>query len=98
MSEKKREAESAVHLMTETYSRIKAEEERKGGLVILAAKYGRLVFEAPQQTTTSSVPPTSNNSEEPHFDECIDVTIPLQCFVKDSKLILHDASKVNNNG
>ncbi|XP_017764560.1 PREDICTED: dnaJ homolog subfamily C member 11 isoform X2 [Eufriesea mexicana] len=35
------------------------------------------------------------NSEQQHIrrDEVIDVTIPLQCLVKDSKLILYDASK-----
>lgn len=31
---------------------------------------------------------------EDHDLEFIDVTIPLQCLIKDSKLVLHEQSKV----
>lgn len=83
--EKQREAKAAIELMKETVSRIRAEEESKKGLIITKALYGRFVY--PQQDR-------SNLEESGHRDEMIDVTIPLQCLVKDSKLILHKASKV----
>ena len=34
--------------------------------------------------------------DEDDAGDVVDVTIPLQCLVKDSKLILQDASKVRN--
>lgn len=77
LSELKREAASAVELMRETVKRIIQAEENKKGLVILRAIYGRLVVE--------------EGTNEP--DDVVDVTIPLQCLVKDSKLILQEASK-----
>lgn len=82
--EKQREAKAAVELMRETVSRIRTEEESKKGLIITKALYGRFVY--PQQDRSTE--------ESGHRDEVIDVTIPLQCLVKDSKLILHKASKV----
>lgn len=82
MAEKKAEADSAIQLMKLTFGRIVAEEESKRGLIITAAKYGRFVSSDPVAGSSSN-------------DEIIDVTIPLQCLVKDSKLILHDNSKVN---
>ncbi|XP_011333880.1 dnaJ homolog subfamily C member 11 isoform X2 [Ooceraea biroi] len=81
--EKQREAKAATELMKETVSRIRAEEESKKGLIITKALYGRFVY--PQQDR--------GTEESGHRDEMIDVTIPLQCLVKDSKLILHKASK-----
>ncbi|XP_028049704.1 dnaJ homolog subfamily C member 11 isoform X2 [Monomorium pharaonis] len=82
MMEKQREAKAATELMKETVSRIRAEEESKKGLIITKALYGRFVY--PQQDRLEEIG---------HRDEMIDVTIPLQCLVKDSKLILHKASK-----
>lgn len=85
MMEKQKEAESATKLMKATVSRIRATEESKKGLIISKALYGRFVY--PQQDQY-------NSDQRPiHRDEVIDVTIPLQCLVKDSKLILYDASK-----
>ena len=86
MMEKQKEAESATKLMKATVSRIRATEESKKGLIITKALYGRFVY--PQQN--------QYNSEQQSIrrDEVIDVTVPLQCLVKDSKLILYDASKV----
>ncbi|XP_012226150.1 dnaJ homolog subfamily C member 11 isoform X2 [Linepithema humile] len=84
MMEKQREAKAATELMKETVSRIRAEEESKKGLIITKALYGRFVY--PQQDRAPL-------EESGHRDEMIDVTIPLQCLVKDSKLILHKASK-----
>ncbi|XP_076237100.1 dnaJ homolog subfamily C member 11 [Calliopsis andreniformis] len=84
MMEKQKEAKIATELMKATVSRIRAEEESKRGLIITKALYGRFVY--PQQDRPAS--------EEPvHRDEVIDVTIPLQCLVKDSRLVLHNASK-----
>lgn len=83
MAEMKREATAAVNLMRETFSRIRSDEESRKGLVVVRALYGSLV--------TLSVPA---EREKTDIDEIIDVTIPLQCLVKDSKLVLHDASKV----
>jgi len=80
MAEKRREAEAAVNLMSVTFTRIRCEEENVRGLVIVAASYGRLASLAPT--------PQDNTS-----DEVIDVTIPLQCLVKDSKLVIHESTK-----
>lgn len=79
--EKKREAEAAVDLMRATYSRILDEEETKKGLVIVKAFYGKV------QRGAGDIKDDNGDAEY------IDVTIPLQCLVKDSKLILHDQSK-----
>ncbi|XP_053988957.1 dnaJ homolog subfamily C member 11 isoform X1 [Hylaeus volcanicus] len=82
--EKQKEAKIATELMKATVSRIRAEEEAKKGLIITKALYGRFVY--PQEERSGS-------EEHLHRDEVIDVTIPLQCLVKDSRLVLHDASK-----
>ncbi|XP_076179972.1 dnaJ homolog subfamily C member 11 [Ptiloglossa arizonensis] len=84
MAEKQKEAKIAIELMKATVSRIRAEEESKKGLIITKALYGRFVY--PQEERSSS-------EEHLHRDEVIDVTIPLQCLVKNSRLVLHDASK-----
>ncbi|XP_058808577.1 dnaJ homolog subfamily C member 11 isoform X2 [Phymastichus coffea] len=84
--EKQKEAKAAVELMKATFSRIRAEEEAKRGLIITKAMYGRFVY--PQDRGN-----VSEDTVDGHKDEIIDVTIPLQCLVKDSKLVLHNASK-----
>ncbi|XP_078696135.1 dnaJ homolog subfamily C member 11-like isoform X2 [Branchiostoma floridae x Branchiostoma belcheri] len=81
--EKKREAESAVRLMQATVQRTVEAEEAKQGLVILSAWYGKLVA-------------SENRGAEP--GKVIDVTVPLQCQVKDSKLILTETSKAGLPG
>lgn len=74
--------------MRATYSRIRDEEEAKRGLVIVKALYGKIA----QGTIAEDL-----NGETERVDhECTEVTIPLQCLVKDSKLVLHDHSKVIN--
>lgn len=83
MIEKQKEAKAATELMKATVSRIRVQEESKGGLIITKALYGRFVY--PQDRHSAD--------ENKHRDEVIDVTIPLQCLVKDSKLVLHAASK-----
>ncbi|KAH3755204.1 hypothetical protein DPMN_189894 [Dreissena polymorpha] len=72
MQEKRREAEAMVELMRETVERNIEMEERKNGLIITTAIYGKLSAENPGDLQS---------------EDCIDVTLPLQALVKDSKLI-----------
>ncbi|KAF6735712.1 DnaJ-like protein subfamily C member 11 [Oryzias melastigma] len=83
IAKKKQEAESAVLLMQESVRRIVEAEESKMGLIILNAWYGKFVSDTSQKQEKARV---------------IDVTVPLQCLVKDSKLILTEASKVGLPG
>uniref|UniRef100_A0A4W4HHX6 DnaJ homolog subfamily C member 11 n=1 Tax=Electrophorus electricus TaxID=8005 RepID=A0A4W4HHX6_ELEEL len=78
VAKKKQEAESAVLLMQESVRRIIEAEESRMGLIILNAWYGKFV---------------TDNSRKHERARVIDVTVPLQCLVKDSKLILTEASK-----
>ena len=84
MFEKKHEAEVAVELMTETVERVINIEQSKHGLLILEAWYGRL-FDTQEEDGLIQA-------------KVIDVRIPLQCLVVDSKLILHENTKVNIPG
>lgn len=79
MLTRRREAEIAIDLMKETYRRIVEDEENRKGLIITKSYYGRWL----------------DLSQRDIGDAMTDVTIPLQCLVRDSKLILHEASKVN---
>ncbi|KAG8434212.1 hypothetical protein GDO86_012546 [Hymenochirus boettgeri] len=81
--QKKQEAEAAVRLMQESVRRIIEAEESKMGLIILNAWYGKFV---------------TDNSRKNEKVKVIDVTVPLQCLVKDSKLILTEASKAGLPG
>uniref|UniRef100_A0AC11C7Q3 DnaJ heat shock protein family (Hsp40) member C11 n=1 Tax=Ovis aries TaxID=9940 RepID=A0AC11C7Q3_SHEEP len=85
--QKKQEAEAAVRLMQESVRRIiEAEESRMGlssGLIIVNAWYGKFV---------------NDKSKKSEKVKVIDVTVPLQCLVKDSKLILTEASKAGLPG
>ncbi|XP_029006511.1 dnaJ homolog subfamily C member 11 isoform X1 [Betta splendens] len=83
IAKKKQEAESAVLLMQESVRRIIEAEESKMGLIILNAWYGKFVSDTSQKQEKAKV---------------IDVTVPLQCLVKDSKLILTEASKTGLPG
>ncbi|TNN57061.1 DnaJ subfamily C member 11 [Liparis tanakae] len=78
IARKKQEAESAVLLMQESVRRIIETEESRMGLIILNAWYGKFV---------------TDNSRKHERAKVIDVTVPLQCLVKDSKLILTEAAK-----
>nr|XP_033778095.1 dnaJ homolog subfamily C member 11 [Geotrypetes seraphini] len=80
---KKQEAEAAVRLMQESVRRIIEAEEAKMGLIIVNAWYGKFV---------------TDNSQKNERVKVIDVTVPLQCLVKDSKLILTETSKVGLPG
>ena len=78
MLARRREAEIAVDLMKEIHRRVVEEEENRRGLIINKSVYGKWL----------------DLSNRDLSDAFTDVTIPLQCLVKDSKLILHDSSKV----
>ncbi|XP_028849507.1 dnaJ homolog subfamily C member 11a isoform X1 [Denticeps clupeoides] len=83
MARKKQEAESAVLLMQESVRRIIEAEESRMGLIILNAWYGKFVTDSSRKNERARV---------------IDVTVPLQCLVKDSKLMLTEASKAGLPG
>ncbi|KAG8187761.1 hypothetical protein JTE90_018761 [Oedothorax gibbosus] len=87
MAEKRKEASIAVSLMQETYRRIKSEEERKKGLVVSQAIYG----------STENVANINPDLVDSNLD-ILDVTVQLQCLVKDSRLILPDRAKSNLPG
>ncbi|XP_037956451.1 dnaJ homolog subfamily C member 11-like [Teleopsis dalmanni] len=74
---KRQEAHAAIELMHQTYERIVSEESSRQGILINKATYGKL--------------------QEGGFDfseeASIDVTIPVQCLVRDSTLTLYNASK-----
>lgn len=86
MTELRQEAMSAINLMMATMERIVREETEKRGLIIIFAKYGNaeLINQSGQSFN-------ENDTLQPNI---IDVTVPLQCLVKDSQLILHTTTKV----
>src|SRR5690554_7092160 len=75
---KKEDAKRAVALMEESVHGIIHTERQRGGLVVLDARYGRLDFD-PER-------PLSAPKSRP--GQYIDVTIPLQCMVEGSQLIM----------
>ncbi|VVC94340.1 unnamed protein product [Leptidea sinapis] len=78
LQELQRQARATVELMRETYSRIRSNEEKKK--------------EANDHETVPEETGDSSEATSP-YGEVIDVTIPVQCLVKDSRLELLDASK-----
>uniref|UniRef100_A0A4W6C4X9 DnaJ homolog subfamily C member 11 n=1 Tax=Lates calcarifer TaxID=8187 RepID=A0A4W6C4X9_LATCA len=86
IAKKKQEAESAVsaHTLSMHNTRLFIACVWGGGcLIILNAWYGKFVSDTSQKQEKAKV---------------IDVTVPLQCLVKDSKLILTEASKAGLPG
>lgn len=75
IAEKKKEADVAIELMEATYQRIVSEEEQRGGLIIEKALYGHFASDDESEDKTVT----------------IDVTIPVQCMVKSSKLIFYNS-------
>ncbi|XP_011501750.1 PREDICTED: dnaJ homolog subfamily C member 11 [Ceratosolen solmsi marchali] len=88
--QKKKEAKMAIDLMSVTCSRIRATEEAKRGLVIVKAVYGRFIYDDEKTRHSENFNSFRN--------EIIDVTIPLQCLVKESNLVLHKGSKSHLTG
>ncbi|KPI96217.1 PREDICTED: dnaJ homolog subfamily C member 11 [Papilio xuthus] len=94
LQEMQQQARATVELMRETYSRIRNDEEKKKGLVILQALYGKLPAGADSHDVAPDEAGDGVQPESPHgYSEVIEVTIPLQCLVKDSRLELLEASK-----
>lgn len=87
MAENKREAEGSIRLMQEACGRIVEYESSRNGVVIVSAWYGHLVT-------------MGESSHEVHRgpSKVIDVTVPVQCQVKDSRLFLTESSKSNLTG
>jgi len=87
MAEKKRDAENSKRLMQETCERILEYETSRHGLVVVNAWYGHLVS-------------MGESSEGVHRgpSKVIDVTVPVQCQVKDSRLFLTESPKSNLSG
>ncbi|KAF7264335.1 hypothetical protein GWI33_000303 [Rhynchophorus ferrugineus] len=76
--EKRKEAMAAQELMQATYNRITEEESKKKGLIIIKAIYGKILGASGDGEISSDI---------------LDVTVPVQCLVKDSKLTIHEHSK-----
>lgn len=55
MTEKKKEAEAAIDLMTVQYERICNDEEKRKGLIIVQAKYGKFESDTPQGQLKASI-------------------------------------------
>lgn len=89
---RKREAEAAIALMSETYYRNVNSEKAKSGLIIEKAIYGSI------KTISIILENPSEESSPSQLDGIHDVTIPTQCLVQNSNLILHCASKSNLPG
>ena len=78
--QKYKDNEAFVQLMSETFQNSVAAEKARRGLVILNGWYGRLVS-------------ASDSDEDTGEGGMLDVTVALQCLVKESRLILHDTDK-----
>lgn len=113
IAEKRQEAEAAIELMAALYERIFQDEQRRKGLIITSARYGR--FDDDNAASVSgncfeyNSKKISNLNDLSCTDErrsdwsadgahseptIIDVTLPLQCLIKDSRLRLQKNSKV----
>ncbi|EDW09508.1 dnaJ homolog subfamily C member 11 [Drosophila mojavensis] len=82
LAAKKTEAMAAIHLMQSTYNRILKEEQDRRGLIIKRAIYGCI------NEGTSQFKPEASH----------DVTVPIQCLVRDSTLQLYESSKCDLPG
>lgn len=88
MAEKRRGAESAIALMGAMYERIRNEEQRRQGLVIVTALYGKFA-----QDENVAAEQRDEMGFIQHNPNVIDVKIPLQCLVKESRLALYGKTK-----
>lgn len=82
--------------MQATVERIKYEEDKKNGLIIIQALYGKFPEDRNLDDNDDDLNGGSNSSrsnDSNSDDMVIDVTIPLQCLVRDSKLVLYNSSK-----
>lgn len=88
MAEKRREAESAIALMGALYDRVRTDEQKRKGLIIVTALYGK--FNPDENVATEQ---RDDMGFIQHNPNVIDVRIPLQCLVKDSRLTLYGSTK-----
>ncbi|XP_049299929.1 dnaJ homolog subfamily C member 11 [Anopheles funestus] len=88
MAEKRREAESAIALMGALFERIRKDELKSEGLIIVSALYGK--FSDNENVSLEEADDMGFVQQNPFV---IDVRIPLQCLVKDSQLMLYSSSK-----
>lgn len=103
IAEKRKEAEAAVDLMAALYERICDDERQRRGLLIVSARYGRfdddVAPSSPDSSTNSSGGSSSDWSHrppqrvDPSAETIVDVTLPLQCLTRDSRLRLQKTSK-----
>ncbi|XP_059470966.1 dnaJ homolog subfamily C member 11 [Neocloeon triangulifer] len=107
IAQKKREAMASISLMQQTFARISSEEDKKNGLVIVVAIYGAASNIETMNPANSGSSSSSGNASpvslqpSPSRDipeDCIDVTVPLQCVVQNSKLYLVEGSKCEQPG
>ncbi|CAO1401492.1 unnamed protein product [Diamesa serratosioi] len=83
--QKKKEAGAAISLMSTQYERILNEEDTKNGLLILYAYYGKFDDGYGDESLDEIVVEKDSTF--------IDVTVPLQCLVRDSEIIIHTMFK-----
>jgi len=95
IAEAKREALASCNLMTERYRRIMREEEEKSGLLIVCALYGLL---ANDKGNLKKELKNIDDKEVNSTDSYVNISMPLQCTVEDSRLILWEGSKGNLPG
>lgn len=85
IAQKKAEAQEALSVMERPTAQKAASEKEKHGLVILSAHYGRadaFTDRGLKEHSSSTLP--NGHTEEAY----IDVTIPIQALVSDSKLVI----------
>lgn len=88
MEARRNEAKQTIDLMRETALKIRDQEAKRKGLVIVEALYGKIVQEGSQ----------SSQSSISTYGKVVDVTVPLQTLVKDSKLLLYETTKAALSG
>jgi hypothetical protein len=90
--ERKRQAQSSIDLMKATYERSVEREKKVNGLVIIRAIYGN----QDNLQTFMAINENNTNLDDKQLllEELTEVTIPLQCLVRESTLVLPEASKV----
>ncbi|XP_046850162.1 dnaJ homolog subfamily C member 11-like [Xenia sp. Carnegie-2017] len=87
LSTMKKNAEDYTELMRETYESCVECERKRHGLIIVSAFYGKFLSFS------------ENDLNNPYrMNKIIDVTLVLQCLVKDSKLYLPEGSKTQISG
>ncbi|XP_057292286.1 dnaJ homolog subfamily C member 11-like isoform X2 [Hydractinia symbiolongicarpus] len=84
IAERKKQAEAEILLLTHSYERAVEVEQARHGLIIREAWYGRCL--------------SSGEKHTPDAPYLVNVTIPVQCLVKESKLILTNATKSQLHG